>query len=86
MLQAKVQKNNKIKKSDLFEETQSELGELLQAEINKKNENNKMLVNTEKEKHQKMEKIIDQLMLPNANVKSIMTSRVKVQVEKQKNF
>ena len=88
MLQAKVdwevQKNNKIKKSDLLEETQSELGELLQAEINKKNENNKMLVNTEKEKRQKMEKIIDQLMLPNANVKSIMTSRVKVQVEKQK--
>ena len=84
MLQAKVQKNNKIKKSDLLKETQSELGELLQAEINKKNENNKMLVNTEKEKRQKMEKIIDQLMLPNANVKSIMTSRVKVQVEKQK--
>ena len=45
-----------------------------------------MLANTEKEKRQEMEKIIDHVMLPNANVKSIMTSRVKVQVEKQKNF
>ena len=43
-----------------------------------------MLANTEKEKRQEMEKIIDHVMLPNANVKSIMTSRVKVQVEKQK--